>query len=103
MKSSNFNKGLGPDCFDGNLLKNNQQLNEKVTTEITIALNNANIPQYLRVGRLVPLKKTQTKGPVRLDDIKPIVVRSHISKIMEKALLIKIKASCEHLINSKIY
>jgi len=20
MKSSNFNKGLGPDCFDGNLL-----------------------------------------------------------------------------------
>ena len=55
MKSSNFNKGLGPDCFDGNLLKNNQQLNDKVTTDITIALNNANIPQYLRVGRLVPL------------------------------------------------
>jgi len=55
MKSSNFNKGLGPDCFDGNLLKNNQQLNDKVTTEITIALNNANIPWYLRVGRLVPL------------------------------------------------
>ena len=44
MKSSNFNKGLGPDCFDGNLLKNNQQLNDKVTTEITIALNNTNIP-----------------------------------------------------------
>jgi hypothetical protein len=21
MKQSNFNKGLGPDCFDGNLLK----------------------------------------------------------------------------------
>ena len=55
MKSSNFNKGLGPDCFDGNLLKDNQPLNDKVTTEITIALNNANIPQYLRVGRLVPL------------------------------------------------
>ena len=103
MKSSNFNKGLGPDCFDGNLLKNNQQLNDKVTTEITIALNNANIPQYLRVGRLVPLQKTQTKGPVRLDDIRPIVVRSHISKIMEKALLTKIKASCEHVISSKIY
>ena len=103
MKSSNFNKGLGPDCFDGNLLKDNQQLNDKVTTEITIALNNANIPQYLRVGRLVPLQKTQTKGPVRLDDIRPIVVRSHISKIMEKALLTKIKASCEHLISSKIY
>jgi len=23
-KSSNFNKGLGPDCFDGNVLKNNE-------------------------------------------------------------------------------
>ena len=22
-KVSNFNKGLGPDCFDGNILKNN--------------------------------------------------------------------------------
>ncbi len=29
-KSSNFNKGLGPDCFDGNILKNNSQLEMKV-------------------------------------------------------------------------
>jgi len=55
MRSSNFNKGLGPDCFDGNVLRNNSQLSEKVTTEITDALNNAIIPEYLRVGRLVPL------------------------------------------------
>ena len=26
IKSSNYNKGLGPDCFDGNVLKNNPQL-----------------------------------------------------------------------------
>jgi hypothetical protein len=26
VKSSNYNKGLGPDCFDGNLMKNNPQL-----------------------------------------------------------------------------
>ena len=55
VKSSNFNKGLGPDCFDGNLLRNNNQLNEKVITEITGALNDTSIPEYLRVGRLVPL------------------------------------------------
>ena len=24
--SSNYNKGLGPDCFDGNVIKNNPQL-----------------------------------------------------------------------------
>ena len=26
VKSSNYNKGLGPDCFDGNVMKNNTQL-----------------------------------------------------------------------------
>ena len=57
-KSSNFNKGLGPDCFDGNILKNNSQLEMKVLYEITYALNSASIPEYLRVGRLVPLQKT---------------------------------------------
>lgn len=57
-KSSNFNKGLGPDCFDGNLMRNNKTLNDKMIIEITNAMNNASIPDYLRVGRLVPLQKT---------------------------------------------
>jgi hypothetical protein len=26
IKSCNFNKGLGPDCFDGNVLLSNNQL-----------------------------------------------------------------------------
>jgi hypothetical protein len=29
-KQSNFNKGLGPDCFDGNLVSQNEQLGTKV-------------------------------------------------------------------------
>ena len=36
-------------------------------------------------------------------EIRPIVVRSHISKIMEKAILVKIKDTCPHLIESKMY
>jgi len=40
-KSSNFNKGLGPDCFDGNMLKDNKELGSKVIFEITDALNSA--------------------------------------------------------------
>jgi hypothetical protein len=52
---SNFNKGLGPDCFDGNLVNQNEQLGAKVLQEITDALNNSQIPEYLKVGRLVPL------------------------------------------------
>ena len=89
-KSSNFNKGLGPNCFDGNILKSSVELNEKILTEFADALNTLRIPEYLRVGRLVPLQKTSTKGPVALDEIRPIVVRSHVSKIMEKAILEKI-------------
>ena len=38
-----------------------------------------------------------------LDEIRPIVVRSHVSKIMEKAILEKISETCPHVIASKIY
>ena len=51
----------------------------------------------------MPLQKSQTKGPVQLEDIRPIVVRSHISKIMEKAILQKVKETCPHLIETKMY
>ena len=54
-RSSNFNEGLGPDCFDGNMLKQDVELNDKILTEITDALNDMRIPEYLRVGRLVLL------------------------------------------------
>jgi hypothetical protein len=102
-KCSNFNKGLGPDCFDGNALRSSTELSDKIMTEITDALNTMRIPEYLRVGRLVPLQKTSSKGPVTLDDIRPIVVRSHVSKIMEKAILEKINRTCPHVIASKVY
>ena len=102
-KSSNFNKGLGPDCFDGNMLKSSAELNDKIMAEVADALNTKRIPEYLRVGRLVPLQKTSTKGPVSLDEIRPIVVRSHVSKIMEKAILEKINTTCPHVIASKMY
>ena len=62
-KCSNFNKGIGPDCFDGNMLKSSAELYEKIMAEVTDALNTMRIPEYLRVGRLVPLQKTSTKGP----------------------------------------
>ena len=102
-QQSNFNKGLGPDCFDGNVLTKNEQLGAKVMQEIADSLNTAQIPEYLRIGRLVPLQKTFTKGPCNLDEIRPIVVRSHLSKIMEKAILERIKSTCPHIISSKVY
>jgi hypothetical protein len=61
---SNFNKGLGPDCFDGNLVSRNEQLGAKVTQEITDALNNCQIPDYLKVGRLVPYRRPSPRDLV---------------------------------------
>ena len=39
IKSCNFNKGLGPDCFDGNILQSDQSLCDKVSYEILDELN----------------------------------------------------------------
>ena len=55
IKSSNFNKGLGPACFNGNILQSDQTLCDKVSYEILDALNQGDIPEYLRIGRMVPL------------------------------------------------
>ncbi len=71
--------------------------------EIMDALNEGTVPEYLNIGIMVPLQKTATRGPVSLEEIRPIVVRSHISKIMEKAILAKINENCPHLIESKMY
>jgi hypothetical protein len=60
-KCSNFNKRLGPDCFDRNMLRSNVELHDKIVAEITDALNDMRIPEYLRTGRLVPLQKNQPK------------------------------------------
>ncbi len=38
-----------------------------------------------------------------LDEIRPIVVHSHIAKIMEKAILAKMKYGAPHLLASQIY
>jgi hypothetical protein len=97
-KCSNFNKGLGPDCFDGNMLKSSAELNVKIMAEVTDALNTMRIPEYLRVGRLVTIQKTSTNGPVGLDEIRPIVVRSHVAKILEKAIMAKVAAAAPHLL-----
>ena len=42
--------------------------------------------------RLVPLSKKKGKDVVATSDIRPIVIKSHLAKICEKAILNKIKA-----------
>ena len=50
------------------------------------------MPKYLYEGRLVPLSKNKGKDQAELKDIRPIVVRSHVAKILEKAIMAKVAA-----------
>ncbi len=94
MRASNFNKGLGPDGFDGSILKPgdvSHRLTQEISAHILGLLSNpAAIPKYLYEGILVPLSKNKGKDEAELKDIRPIVVRSHLAKILEKAIMAKV-------------
>ena len=47
IQACNFNKGLGPDCFDGNAIQTNEVLGQKILYEILDSLNLRDIPDYL--------------------------------------------------------
>ena len=107
MKASNFNKGLGPDGFDGTILRPgdpSHRLTQEVTAQILSLLNDpASIPKYLYEGRLVPLSKNKGMDQAELKDIRPIVVRSHLAKILEKAIMAKVATLAPHLLQTRIY
>jgi hypothetical protein len=63
----------------------------KLIAENINTLKNASISKFFREGRIITLQNNPTNDPVKLDDIRPIVVRSHISKIIEKAILAKVR------------
>ena len=47
IQACNFNKGLGPDCFDGNVIQTNEVVGQKIAYEIMDSLNLRDIPDYL--------------------------------------------------------
>ena len=51
------------------------------------------IPRYLYEG----------KDQAELKDIRPIVVRSYLAKILEKAIMAKVAALAPHLLQTRIY
>ena len=105
VKECNFNKGLGPDGFSGGILKPDQDRHQPTTRilgQVREMLNDPDtIPHYLREGRLIPLSKNKGKDIAALKDIRPIVVRSHLAKILEKATLAKIESVSPNLLATK--
>lgn len=70
-----------------------------------MALNNKEFPFYYKHGRVIPLSKKRGHKVVRLEEVRPIVVKSHLTKIMERAIInkIKVKESSWHLLKTKRY
>jgi hypothetical protein len=66
-------------------------------------MNEGEMPGYFNTGRLVPLSKHKGHTIVELTDIRPIVFRSHLSKIAEKAILAKVKREHSHLLRTRRY
>jgi hypothetical protein len=103
LTECNFEKGIGPDGFDGRALLTNKDLRAKVCNELTAMLNNGCFPEYFLNGRLVPLSKKPSSKVVELGDIRPIVIKPHLTKICEKAVLNKIKQINSKLLDSDSY
>ena len=107
MKASNFNKGLGLDGFDGSILKPgdpSHQLTQVLSAQVLGLLKKPmSISKYLYEGRLVPLSKNKGKDQAELKNIRPIVLTSHLAKILEKAIMAKVAALTPHLLQTRIY
>ena len=102
IDTCNFDKGLGPDGFDGNALLLNKELRHKVSNELLQMLCDGSFPTYFLNGRLVPLSKTASQT-VELNDIRPIVIKPHLVKICEKAVQSKIKELGSRLLDTDGY
>ena len=51
----------------------------------------------------MPLSKNKGKDQAELKDIRSIVVRSQVAKILEKAIMAKVALAAPHLLQTKIY
>ena len=80
-----------PDRFNGVALLQNEELLKKVAAELVIMLNFGTIPDYLKEARVVALSKVRGTSEVEADDVRFIAMRSHLSKVIEKAILAKLR------------
>lgn len=103
ISQCNFNKGIGPDGFDGMIFQKDPTIKEFIAHEIVNMLHEGAIPDHLKRARLVPLTKIKGSSVATIDDIRPIMIKSHIFKVIEKAILNKIKQSSSTLLSSGDY
>ena len=80
----NFNKGIGPDLFYGNWLKE-REIKVKFINFAVNALNKNPVPDYLTIYKLVLFSKAGN-NTTSFDNTRPIKIGSNVTKILEKAV-----------------
>ena len=101
MDHCNYSKGFGSDIFDGFVLKD-KEIKQKVAEFITKVLNSNKLPHYLREFRLSVLSKTRS-SEVKIEDTRPIAIGSHLLKIVEKTIKLKIEKLKSNLFVTEDY
>ena len=87
--------------FDGFVLKD-KEIKQKVAEFITKVLNSNKLPHYLREFRLSVLSKTRS-SEVKIEDTRPIAIGSHLLKIVEKTIKLKIEKLKSNLFVTEDY
>ena len=68
-----------------------------------MSLNTGILPAFLNIGRQVALSKTSNSEEARFDDIRPILIKSQLTKVIEKPILAKIKERDSKILHTAAY
>lgn len=99
----NFDKSLGDDYFCGTILKQNKQLRDNFIVLALDVLNEEKpMPKYLSTSKLIAITKS-SKSEVEIDQVRPICVQSHVTKIFEKVILKKFSSINSDMLNVQDY
>ena len=101
--NSDFTKGLGPDYFNGEIFKASTEVrNSYCAWAVDLMNGKTKVSEYLSETRFIPLSKT-SKSECKLEDIKGIVVNSHIVKAIDQTILDKLKSLKSDLLKVQTY
>ena len=103
MEICNFNKALGPDWLSGKTLVQDKKVKETFTDWMLEIMNGRRkAPDYLSSCRLTLISKT-SKAELAVENTRPILISSHITKIYERAIQSKLESLGSKLFNVPDY
>ena len=87
---------------DGSVLKRDPEVADRLFESILSWSASGQFPRYLSDGRLVLLSK-DNKDFAEVSNTRPIVVTSHITKVIEKAIVIRLEKMNSKLLSTGSY